>query len=417
MDNREKPESTGNKQRLYYGYIIVITSFLILLSSYGIYLSYGVFFKPLLVEFGLNRATTSGVPSLNIVMQGLLGILMGRITDRFGPRIVLTFCGFLTGLAYVLMSLVGTVWQLYLVYGLILGIGLSGMMVPLMSTVARWFVKNRSMMTGIMLAGVGMGMFIMPPIVSRLISIYDWRTVYLIMGSIALVILVSSAQFLKRDPSKIKQTANSLDTNHKHRLEFWSEGLTFNEAIHTLQFWLAAALFFCLGFCRFQIAVHIVPHAIGLGMLANTAAGILATIGGLSIVTRPLVGNLADKIGNKQVFIIGLMLTSLVFFLLIPANMKWQLYIIAIIFSFNWGLNAAESPLIAWLFGLRSHGTILGITGLCYTIGASVGPLVAGYIFDTTNSYNTAFLICAVVSIIGLILCLLLKPIQGKKSI
>ena len=205
MDNQEERQYAGNKQPLYYGYIIVIASFFIVLLSFGIYLSFGVFFKPLLFEFGLDRATTSGVVSLNIIMQGLLGIVMGRITDRLGPRIVLTCCGLLTGIAYLLMSMVGAVWQLYLVYGLILGIGLSGMMVPLMSTVARWFVKNRSMMTGIMLTGVGTGMFIIPPIASRLISIYDWRTVYLIMGSIALIVMVLSAQFLKRDPSKTKQ--------------------------------------------------------------------------------------------------------------------------------------------------------------------------------------------------------------------
>ena len=155
------------------------------------------------------------------------------------------------------------------------------------------------------------------------------------------------------------------------------------------------------------------PHAIGLGLSATSAAGILAIIGGLSIVTRPLIGNTADKIGDRKVFLIGLILTAIIFLLLLLADMKWMLYIIAVIFSLNWGLNASESPLVAWLFGLKSHGIILGVMGLCYTAGGSVGPLIAGHIFDTTNSYNIAFLICAIISLAGLLLSSLLKPIQA----
>ena len=128
---------------------------------------------------------------------------MGRLNDKLGPRLVMTICGIFLGLGVLLMSQVGGVWQLYLFYGVIIGIGMGGAFVALLSTVARWFVKRRGMMTGIVIAGVGLGQFIVPPIANWLISIYDWRMSYVILGSVVLVIGVLAAQFLRRDPAKM----------------------------------------------------------------------------------------------------------------------------------------------------------------------------------------------------------------------
>lgn len=417
MSNQEKHQPVNSKQPLYYGYIIVIVSFIILMVSLGLFFSFGVFFKPLLLEFGLDRAATSSIVSLCMIMTGLLGIVMGRVNDKLGPRIVLTFCGLLIGIGYLLMSKVSDVWHLYLVYGLLLGVGLSGMMVPLMSTIARWFAKKRSTMTGIVLSGVGTGIFILPPVVSRLVSLYDWRTAYLIMGVITLVVIVLAAQFLRRDPSAIKQPGNIDGNNYEHELTVGTEGLSLKDAFQTRQFWFALVLFFFLGFCRFTITVHIIPHAIEMGLSAISAANVLATIGGASIIARPSIGVLADKIGNRRMFIIGFVLTLLAFVLLIPAKMVWMLFSIAILISVNYGLTAAESPLVAGLFGLKALGIIFGVVGLGYTIGASLGPLLAGYIYDTTDSYTFAFLLCAVLSTIGILISLLLKPVGENASV
>jgi len=349
-------------------------------------------------------------------VQGLLGIAMGRLTDRFGPRLVLTISGFLVGVGYLLMSYISTVWQLYLFYGVIIGAGMGGSWVPIVSTIARWFAKRRNLMTGIVLTGVSIGTLIAPPVASRLISAYDWHTSYIIVGSIVLVVVASVAQLLRRDPTQVKQRPYGESEGQKQ--EFVSETPPFSlrEAVHTRQFWLASGMFFCFGFCFYTIMTHIALHAIDLGISPITAANILATIGGLSIAGRLVLGSAADRFGNRQVFIIGFILMAAALFWLVPAEELWALYLFVVVFGFALGGCAtSESPLVAGLFGLSSHGLILGVINLLgFTFGAAVGPLIAGYIFDINNSYQLAFIVCAAVSVVGLILTVLLTPIEKR---
>ena len=143
MAIQKAQQSPRTEPGFFYGYIVVVAALSIMVAIWGTYYSFGVFFKPMLTEFGWSSAMTSGALSLSMIFYGLLGIVMGGLTDRFGPRIVMTFCGFLMGLGYLLMSQISAAWQLYLFYVVILGTGLSGAFVPLTSTVGRWFVKNR----------------------------------------------------------------------------------------------------------------------------------------------------------------------------------------------------------------------------------------------------------------------------------
>ena len=193
----------SRQPKIFYGYIVVAVAFLIMMIMWGTSYSFGVFFKPLLAEFGWTRAMTSGAYSLCMLLTGLLSIGTGRLTDRFGPRVVVTGCGLFLGLGCLLVSQVSALWQLYLFYGVMIGAGLSGAVVPMVATVARWFVKRRGMMTGITISGLGMGTLVMPPITNWLISTYGWRTSYIIIGITALVLVTSAAQFMKRDPAQI----------------------------------------------------------------------------------------------------------------------------------------------------------------------------------------------------------------------
>ncbi|MDP2917649.1 MAG: MFS transporter [Dehalococcoidia bacterium] len=163
------------KSGLFYGYVIVVASFFIMIATYGTYFAFGVFFNPVLAEFGWTRVMTSGAFSLSMVVHGVLGIGSGVLTDKLGPKIVIAVSGLVLGLGYLLMSQVGNIWQLYLFYGVIVGIGMSAAWVSILSTVARWFVTRRNMVTGIVLTGTGVGALIAPPIASRLISAYDWH--------------------------------------------------------------------------------------------------------------------------------------------------------------------------------------------------------------------------------------------------
>jgi MFS family permease len=414
MPIRQDPQSPGARPRFFYGYIVVGAALLITAMTFGSYNSFGIFFEPVLTEFGWTKAIISGALSLSWIMQGVLGIVMGRLTDRFGPRLVLTICGFLVGLGYLLMSQIGAVWQLYLFYGVIIGSGMGGAWVPIVSTVARWFAKRRSLMTGIVLSGVSIGTLIGAPVTSRLISVYDWRMSYIIMGGIVLVVIVLAAQFLRRDPTQAKQKPYSGSEGEKREPVSETHSFSPGEAVRTRQFWLTSGMFFCFGFCVYTIMAHIVLHAIGLGISSTSAANILAAIGGISIVGRIVLGSAGDRFGNRRVFIIGFILMAAALLWLVPSKEAWGLYLFAVVFGFAFGgCVTSESPLVAGLFGLSSHGLILGTINLPgFTFGAAVGPFIAGHISDITGSYQLAFIVCAAMSVAGLILTVLLRPIE-----
>lgn len=122
---------------------------------------------------------------------------MGGLNDRFGPRVVITVCGVFLAVGYLLMSQTSAVWQLYLFYGVAVGTGMAGFYIPLASTVARWFVKRRGMMTGIVVSGVSIGILVAPPVANWLISIHDWRLSYIIIGSTASLVVILAGQLLR----------------------------------------------------------------------------------------------------------------------------------------------------------------------------------------------------------------------------
>jgi MFS family permease len=156
-----------------------------------------------------------------------------------------------------------------------------------------------------------------------------------------------------------------------------------------------------------------VPHAIELNVSALRAANILATIGGLSILGKVLLGRVGDIIGSRHILMLGFILMSVALIWLVPANKVWMLFSIAGIFGFAFGgISVSHSPLIAELFGLRSHGLIFGVFNLSVMGGAAMGPLLTGYIFDVTNSYQMAFLLCTVISSAGILLAVFLKMMK-----
>ncbi len=410
MTEKETYDTPSRAPRFFYGYIVVVAAFIIVVVTFGVYGAFGVFFNSLVGEFGWKRAVTSGALSLSQVIYGLLGIVMGGLNDRVGPRVVVTLCGLLVGAGYMLMSQVDALWQHYLFFGVIVGVGMSGTWVPLLSSVARWFVRRRSLMTSIVVGGLGIGQMIGPIVVNRLIFVYDWRTAYAIIGAFSLVALLAAAQFLRRDPSKRGLKPYGYGDAAQPATPPEADAANLREAVGTPQFWFFAIMVLLNGFGAFAIAVHIVPHATDMGIPAATAAGILSTFGGASIVGNYALGSLTDRIGGRKVFIIGCLLMSAALFWLLFAREAWMLYSFAIIFGFSLGMGVAESPMLAGLFGLGSHGLILGVAHFAFTLGAAIGPFATGYIFDVTGNYTGAFLTCAIFGIISLLLAVMIRP-------
>ena len=401
--------------RFFYGYIIVVIAFGMQMIGWTILQTFGVFFNPFLDEFGWTRAAISGATSLNYLLIGIVSIIAGRLSDRIGPRLVMTGCGIFMGLGCLLMSQINVVWQLYLFYGVIVAIGMSAVDVVLLSTVARWFVKRRGMMSGVAKVGAGASMFIMPMVMSWLIYDYGWRTSYVVMGGVVLVFFVLTAQFLRRDPSQKGLLPDGVEEVNAGNLNSVEGGFSLQEAIHTRQFWMLCGMYLLLLFCVQTMIVHIVPHAIALGVSAARAATVLAAIGGASIVGRVVMGSIGDRIGSRLAMTICFVILVIALFWLQAAEELWMLYLFAIMYGFaHGGFFALISPVVAELFGLSSHGVIFGIVNFSSAIGGATGPVLAGRIFDVSGSYNQAFLICAIASVVALILISLLRPAWGK---
>ncbi len=416
MDNQDVSQSTVRETGIFYGYFIVAAAFIILTVIWGSYYAFGVFFKPMLTEFGWTRAMVSGAASLAMIMNGLIAVAMGSLTDRIGPRVVMTTCGLLLGIGFFLMSQVNTVWQLYLFYGIIIGIGMGGSFIPLASTIARWFVDKRAFMTGIIVAGVGIGALVGPPVTVRLISAYGWRGSYMIMGCLIFVAVVLAAQFIKKDPSYMGLTAYGEEKEPQEKVLTNKRipekmDLSLGEAVYTGRFWALSGVFFCFGFCLHSIMIHIVPHTSELGFSPAVAANILAVVGGTSILGKVLFGYIGDYIGSRNLLIVSFILMSSALLWLLSANVMWMLFVFSAAFGFAYGGSVVtHSPLVAELFGLSSLGVIMGASGLGIMLGGAAGPLLTAHIFDITGSYQSAFMICSVLGTIGVLLSISIKP-------
>ena len=400
------------KTRYFYGYNIVAAGFIIQAVGVGAMFTYGAFFKEFQAEFGWSRAAISGASSLAFLMMGLVGVIAGKMNDRIGPKFIIVASGISLGIGYLLMSRLQTLWQLYLIYGVLVGIGFSTHDVITLSTVARWFIRRRGMMSGIVKVGTGSGQFLVPLIATLLIAAYGWRNSYFIIGAASLVIFVAVAQVLSRDPQGIGllpdgDSSKSSDNGKKSR----EESVTLRVAARTRQFWIICIAEFAIFFCLLTVIVHIVPHAMDLELAPPTAVGVLSTIGGASMLGRIVIGTANDKIGGKRSLVICFVLLLCGLFWLNVASEAWMLFLFAVIYGFaHGGFFTVISPTIAEFFGTGSHGVLFGIVLASGTIGGAAGPLMAGRTFDVTGSYRIAFRVLILLAVRGFVLIPVLRP-------
>jgi MFS family permease len=306
-------------------------------------------------------------------------------------------------------------WQMYLIYGIAMGIGLGGMFVPIISLVAKRFKVNRSLMTGVTLASNGFGQMISPLVSHQLITIYDWRTSYIILGFIIFILVVFPAQVLKRPRPESEKEYQSNDTNKQTQGKYTN--YTLRKARCTRPFWMIMLIFGLGGFCLTTTTVHLVPYALETGISASTAANILACFCGFLIVGRLALGSYADKIGNRHMIIIGLILTIGGLLWLTQAREVWKIVLFAIVGGLGMGgITPSLSPLVAKFFGLKAHGLIFGMIGGGAVVIGATGPFIIGYLFDLTGKYQVPFLVCAFMGTISLIISILLRPPKASQE-
>ena len=403
------------KPKFFYGYVVVAAGLIASVWLVGPFVSFGVFFKPLSSEFGWTRAATSAAMSVASIVMGFSGIAAGRLTDKYGPRVVLIASGLLMGLGNLLMSQVSALWQLYLFYGVLVGVAMSAADIPIVVTVARWFVKRRGMMTGITKVGAGIGIMVVPLLANWLIFNYGWSRAYTIIGTIALVVIVLMALLFKRDPSQIDELPDGATEVEATESNINTRQFSVKEAMATRQFRTFSAAWFSFMFCSQVVTLHIVPHVTDLGISATMAATIVSVIGGFSILGRLVLSSLSDSLGTKMAYMIAFSLLAISLVWLLFAREAWMFYLFAALYGMAHGASfALLSPMVAGLFGLQSLGSILGMVLFAGTFGSLISPMLAGRIFDIMGSYQLVFLILVVFSVIGLILISLLRPISSR---
>lgn len=406
-------------QRVHYAWVIVIISVVVLAAVGFTFYPFGVFLKPITEEFNWDRGALSGALSLCIIVGGSLGILSGRLSDRYGPRPIVTIGGLLCGIAFLLLSQINALWHVYLILGIIMGIGGSFCLVPIMPIVPRWFTKRRGIATGIAMAGFGVGGIIAPLLTQWLISAYDWRWALIILGIITIIIIVPLAQFMRHSPRQVglKPYGGDEVIEDKQSPSSAIEGLSFSQAIRTRGFWLFGLIQTCALFSLVTVMIHIVPHASDVGIPEVIAASILSFFAAISIIGRLVIGFISDKIGGRLVLSVCLSLITLALIWLLFAKEIWMFYVFAVVFGVaNGGFTTLLPVVSAELFGLVSLGVIIGGLGIFATLGEASGPPVSGTIFDITGSYHLAFLICIAISTVAVILSLVLLRSKGKTS-
>lgn len=415
MTSRDLQVATNQKYRSFYGYTVVLAAFPVIMVAHGIYYSFGVFLEPLINEFGWTRAVTSGAYSLCALVAGFLGIVAGRLSDYLGPKAVVMAGGFLLALGLILMSRANAVWQVYILYGVIAGMGIGTAWTTLTSTVARWFVLRRGLMIGIVASSVGFGTILIPLLASRLITVFQWRTAYVILGIASLIIIAIAALFLKREPSEIGQLPDGKDSRKQEALVIETKSFSFQDAVRTWQFWAVSSIYLCFGFSLLTIMGHIVIYATGIGISPGSAASILAFIGGANIIGRITVGSVSDRFGIKRCLVFTLLIVSITLLSLQIADQLWMLYLFAIFFGLSYGGIISLQPLLAAdFFGLNALGVLGGSFAFAFTIGGAIGPFLSGHIFDVTRSYELGFLLSAILTIVSMITGLLLRPIAKR---
>lgn len=395
--------------------IIVAACFIIQAVGVGTFVTYGVFFNSLAGEFGWSRAVISGASSLAYLLSGVFGIVIGRLNDIYGPRNLVRIAAIFLGTGVMLMSQVVEIWQLYVFYGIVFGIGLSAVDVIALTTTARWFSHSRGFMTGLVKVGTGAGQFLIPFLASILIAAYGWRQAYLNIGAVVMLILLAVAQILKRDPGD----GNFRETSDKrpglNTPDIQEVNLRTKDAIRTIQLWIICGVNVLLVFSLLIIIVHIVPHATDLGLSPAQAAGVLSTIGAVSIIGRLTTGTAIDRVGSKPTMVVCLLILLSALLFLQVADSLWMLYLFACVYGVaHGGFFTAISPLTAEVFGIASHGAILGIVVFFGTVGGATGPIVAGQMFDISGSYTMTFWMITLISAVGLGLIIFLKPIVLK---
>lgn len=408
------------KEKVYYGWVIAGAGLLISITGIGARYSFGVFLKSLEAEFGMPRAASSGIFSVYMLICCFVTVLGGWVMDKYGPRLVSFLMGSFIGLSFLLTSRATAPWQLFITYSLLLSLGTGSIYTVVNSTASRWFVKKRGLVIGITSSGGGMGIIIVAPFTAHLISAYDWRTAFVVVGLIIWVVMAAMSMTLRKDPRDMGllpdgiRSKNGMGQISAGRVP--SPEFSLRQASRMRQFWLLGLTWLLFSLNLHMIIVHIVPYAAEKGVSAMDAAFILSLIGAANIPGRLIIGRVSDIIGRRSLGIACAVIQVIFVLWLLWAQDLWMFYAFAVAFGFLWGGSGTViTAIIGDIFGTRSLGAIMGMMSAGWALGAATGPAIAGYVYDASENYFMAFIMGAVSLSISAFLIALIRRVDPAK--
>ena len=394
-------QNTNTEHNSQYKWIIVTIFFFYNGIGWGVtQASSGVYFNPIAESLDLSRTVMSTTFAILLAVGFSFAVLWGKLTDSWNIRWVLAMSGCLFSAGFFLGSLAQSLSQFIASYCIIGGLGLAGTFSPLTGTTMRWFAPHqRGFALGLSISGVGVGTAIMPILADYLIYSKGWNYTFQIFGIIMLVLTCiatllakepSSSSKVKLSPEITKNTSSTMASILKNR-QFWM--------IFGMNITVVTILQMCL--------VHLVPRAIDSGIDTSTAAKLMSMLGLGSILGKAGGGYLSDNLGPNKVYITAV---SLIICLLITINLSdslWLYCVFATGFGIGYGACIMQSNLISVkLFGTAKMSTITGVLSQGNVVGGTVGPIMAGLLFDLTGSYTIPFVAACFIALIGISFCI-----------
>ncbi|MBN7806502.1 MFS transporter [Agrobacterium rosae] len=407
-------------RKLHYGWVVAATTFLIMLATAGAMGSAGVMIQPLHQEFGWDIADISTAMAVRLVLFGLLGPFAAAFMNHFGIRQVVS-----TALGMIVFGIVASffmteVWQLLLLWGVVIGVGTGMTALVLGATVAtRWFSKRRGLVIGLMTASNATGQLVFLPLLAALTEAYGWRTA-LTMTVAVLAIAFTLVLLLMRDhPADVGlpaygETTISKPPKHDHKIltTLGSPLVTLKSVSGSPVFWVLFGTFFICGLStNGLIQTHWISICGDFGMAAVTAAGTLAVIGIFDFVGTIFAGWLSDRYDNRILlfWFYGLRGLSLIY-LSFSGFSTIELSVFAIFYGLDWVATVPPTvKLAAENFGREKAGLIFGWVFAGHQFGAATAAFGAGWFKSDYDTYMPALQIAGVMCLLAAVAVMLLK--------
>ena len=414
-------------KNFHYAWIILLLTFIALLSAQGVRLSFGAFITPWEEEFSTNRGMISLIAFVSYLVFAFSQPFIGRLIDRYGVRPILSFSILLVGLSTLLTFFVSSTWQLMILYGVIASIGFGGSSnVAGTIAISNWFVEKKGLALGLMSAGTAAGQLMLVPLSLILNDRYGWHTTVLILGAfLTFIVFPLLYLFIRTYPYEKNLTAyGDLSVHNPDEPVIQSKPkahLSIFSLLRKKEFLFLMIPFFVCGITTTGLMdTHLIPFAQYCGFSPTITGIAVSLLAGFNILGTVLSGFLADRWNPKYMltFLYGTRACSIVLLLIIVHNTSLFGYFISqshllIIFAISFGVVnfATVAPTVKLAtdyFQNLSVGAVVGWLYLSHQIGSALGSFLPGLLFDYTGGYDLSFIASILLLLVAATLSFLL---------